>query len=51
MGRAGIEPATLGLKVDVGLFKALGSAGRTVYLNEILSGCLGRSSVVLLTLC
>jgi hypothetical protein len=29
MGRAGLEPATLGLKVDARLFCQLGNPGRT----------------------
>jgi hypothetical protein len=38
VGRAGIEPATLGLKVDAAVFRILGNAGRSPSLSQINSG-------------
>jgi hypothetical protein len=40
MGRAGIEPATLGLKVDAGVFWALGDGGRKRVVEPNQFGCL-----------
>jgi hypothetical protein len=37
MGRAGIEPATLGSKVDAQLFWQVGTAGQTATCDQIVS--------------
>jgi len=51
MGRAGMEPATLGLKVDAGLFCWFGNTGRTAWLSQIGSDLFGSSGAALLTFC
>ncbi len=51
MGRAGFEPATLGLKVGVRLLWWLGHAGRNAPLSQISSHVLGCAGAALLTFC
>jgi dipeptidyl aminopeptidase/acylaminoacyl peptidase len=51
MGRAGFEPATSGLKVDVRLLWWLGRAGQNAPLSQTSSGLLGCSGAALLTFC
>src|SRR5437762_2439371 len=50
MGRAGIEPATLGLKVDASLSRGLETADPSAYLSRFHSRRLGWSRGALLTL-
>jgi hypothetical protein len=50
MGRAGIEPATLGLKVNAEGSRALEGAGKAPLLSRIESGGLGSVPTRLLTL-
>ena len=51
MGRAGIEPATLGLRVEPAGLSAPGDSSRELFVEPITSGRMVWSRVALLTLC
>src|SRR5215203_3866537 len=51
MGRVGIEPTTLGLRVDASVFRALATAAQPAWLSQISSYSLRRSRARLLTFC
>jgi hypothetical protein len=51
MGRAGLEPVTLGLKVDASLSYGLALAGQITRLRQIRWLVLACSRVDLLTFC
>jgi hypothetical protein len=51
MGRAGIEPATLGLRVEAAGLSVPGDSSRELFVEPIASGRMVGSGVVLLTFC